>query len=361
MKIVLIEDNEDHREIISELLIGNYSFATELACFDTLHKGFEYINNHKVDLVLCDLNLPDSECAETVLHLKALHEAPAIIVLTSMEDESLAQQLIKAGIQDYLPKSELSRAHLVRACNYAVERKNLNESLIKKNDDYKAFCYSLTHDFKNNLWQIIKFTDRFIKETEGKLEKYEDLPINHLLTVTQKASNISQIVQDLHDYLSIDVSQQAFTKINLNLLIEHAIEQCFDTETVEKIDFEVGALPEIYGNNAQLTLALGNLISNAVKYNEASRPNVYISTGEDNRDFHSIIIRDNGIGIAAEDLDKIFSPFERGQHQNFAAGSGLGLSIVKQIIQRHFGRIQAQSALGQGTQFTLFIPKKLPH
>jgi diguanylate cyclase (GGDEF)-like protein len=143
MNILIIEDNIDHSELISDLLYSAFDGKVNIALFSTLNKGLAYASrsNH-VDIVLCDLSLPDSTIAETVNTLSHFELNIPFIVLTSLNDMTLAMDLIHKGIQDYLPKDELSASLLFRACHYAIERRSLLDKI-----EYMA-----THDSHTNLY-----------------------------------------------------------------------------------------------------------------------------------------------------------------------------------------------------------------
>lgn len=360
MNILLIEDNIDHLELISEILFGAYKNAIRLQSFSTLRDGLEYLNGHAVDLLLCDLKLPDSDISETVASLKNLNDAPAIIVLTSLNDETLAHQLVKEGIQDYLLKSELSESQLVRACNYAIERKNLNLSLINRNEDYKAFCYSLTHDFKSSLWQIARFAQIFRAEAIKFYPDDNKLPFDFLDKIFDKVEKIQQLVNDLQEYLTLDVTTSNFNELNLLTPIQNALDTLSETIDRNKAEITIAPMPTLFGSTSQLQLLFTNLISNALKYNDKDTITIRISAENSNNHFHIVRVCDNGIGIPQKDLGKIFIPFERVHSNSKKPGSGLGLSIVKRVLQHHQGRVHVESEVGSGTTFTLFLPKTYP-
>lgn len=357
MHIVIIEDNQDHLELICDILHDAYDGCAKIIDFSNLQDGLAYLGNHNADLLLCDLKLPDSTIAQTVEHLKALEDAPAIIVLTSLHDESLAQQLLKQGIQDYVPKDEITESHLTRACQYAIERRKLNRALINKNEDYKAFCYSLTHDFRGSLWQISQFAERFKKEAEQASRDNQPLPLEHIDKIFEKVDSIRNLVDDLQSYLSLEVVQSAFTEFNLKIPVDRAIDNLGELIDQHHAEIRCAPLPTIMGNVAQIQLLFYNLISNAIKYNDKTNPSVHISYKADDPHHHVITIQDNGTGIDHRDFDKIFIPFERCHRRDFRPGSGLGLSIVKKIVQHHLGRISVDSVVGEGTRFTISLAK----
>lgn len=360
MNIVIIEDNRDHFELISDILYEAYEKTIKVIHFQTLTEGLQHVKTHNVDLLLCDLKLPDSGIDQTVIKLKNIEDAPAIIVLTSLNDELLADQLVKQGIQDYIPKDDISASHLIRTCRYAIERRKLNRELVNKNEDYQAFCYSLTHDFRSSLWQIFQFAELFKKETVKRGIDVSSLPFEHLDKICEKVGNIQNIVDDLQSYLSLEVAQSKKTRFNLSVPLNSAIDNLSDLVESRGVRIDRSALPDICGNLAQIQLLLHNLVVNAIHYNDKQSPHIRVFANEDSPYFYTITIEDNGPGIAADELDRIFIPFERGSSSARHSGSGLGLSIVKKVVQYHKGRINVESTPGDGTRFIISLAKDSP-
>lgn len=356
MHILIAEDNRDHLELIVDMLKSSFGKQCKINHYSSLEPAIGCLGRQRVDIFLCDLKLPDSPIHNTVERIKALDDAPPIIVLTSLHDDELAQQLVKEGIQDFLPKDELTPSQLVRACHYAIERKKLTRSLLEKNEDYKAFCYSLTHDFKSSLWQISRFAQIFKLETQKKYPEDESLPYQYLDKISAKIEGIQKLIEDLQDFLSIDALMENYQPISLTLAARNAADMLGETVARKSGTVEVEDLPQVNGNVSQLQLLFSNLISNAIKYNDNKRPLVRIYQSEQNENGSHIVVEDNGIGIPPDKISTIFTPFERLHRQDQYSGSGLGLSIVKRIMQSHGGRIQVTSTEGEGTRFILQFP-----
>ncbi|MCR6652321.1 MAG: ATP-binding protein [Cellvibrionaceae bacterium] len=357
MHILIAEDNQDHLELIVDMLRSSFGRLCKIRHHTNLGDAIHYLERKRVDIFLCDLKLPDSSILQTVERIKILEDAPPIIVLTSLHDHELAQHLVKEGIQDFLPKDELTPSQLVRACHYAIERKKLTRSLLEKNEDYKAFCYSLTHDFKSSLWQISRFAQIFKLETQKRYPDDTDLPYQYLDKISSKIEGIQKLIEDLQDFLSIDSLMENYQPISLTLAARNAADMLGETVAKRNGSVEVEQLPEVNGNISQIQLLFSNLISNAIKYNDSKRPLVRIYTGDQSDDGVSIVVEDNGIGIPQDKVATIFTPFERLHRQDQYSGSGLGLSIAKRIMQSHGGKVQVDSTPGEGTRFILLFPR----
>lgn len=357
MNILIAEDNQDHLELIIDMLRASFGRQIKIQHFAQLKEALDYLSHQQLDIFLCDLKLPDSSIQDTVNQIKSLEDAPPIIVLTSLHDEELAQQLVKQGIQDFLPKDELTQSQLLRACNYAIERRKLTQSLLDKNEDYKTFCYSLTHDFRSSLWQISRFAQIFKIETQKKYPDDKSLPFDYLDKISSKIDNIQKLIEDLQDFLSIDALLETYSEVSLHLAANNAADMLHEHLQRRNAVVNIADLPLIHGNLSQLQLLFSNLISNAIKYNKTSTPTVSIRPGEHTDLYYAVVVEDNGIGIPADKIETVFTPFERLHRADQYPGSGLGLSIVKRIVQSHHGKILVHSVVDQGTQFVIRFPR----
>jgi len=133
LKILLIEDDPGDAHLIRKMLIESKSACFELEHFDRLSKGLEHLVQMEIDLILLDLNLPDSQGLDTFVKAHAKAQVIPVIVLTGLEDENLAIESISKGAQDYLVKGQIDSSLLIRAIHYAVERHMLRSKLKKAN------------------------------------------------------------------------------------------------------------------------------------------------------------------------------------------------------------------------------------
>ena len=120
----------------------------------------------------------------------------------------------------------------------------------------------------------------------------------------------------------------------------------------------VGPLPEVVADRTALEQILGNLLTNAVLYLEPGRPGRIEVGGSRGPDETTFFVRDNGRGIAPEDMPKVFAPFRRAGKQD-VKGEGMGLAYVRTLVRRHGGEIRCESQLGVGTTFTFTLPNSI--
>ena len=351
MKILLIEDNPDHTEIIIDTLTEAYSQKLTITTTATFGDGLQKLTDNHYDLCLCDLKLPDSPLENTINVLSSsVFEAP-IIVLTSINNDAIAIDLIKAGIQDFIAKDRLDAEYLYKQCAFAIERKATQKSLFNKTRDYEAFCHTLSHDFNGALRRVKQCT-HLLNSSLIKHHRLTEEETQWLAFIEKNTDEIQRLTRDLFNYLSAeqDGDEQEFT--DLNTLTHTAIDERKTAITLVKCD-----LPSVNVNPSQIQLALVNLIENAIKYNKNMPQIAFTHAIDHDKNEVIIYVDDNGIGIPEDKAASIFLPFKRLENTLNAPGSGLGLSLVQRVVQHIEGSISVMpsSSLG-GSCFKICIP-----
>lgn len=353
MRILLIEDDADHSLLIAELF--SQIMEVELRQESDLHSGLSLLKNARFDILLCDLNLPDSPIESTIKTLKSLQTDIPIVILTALNSYDMANELVHDGIQDYIPKDELSPTLLHRVCNHAIGRKQRQIKLEHRNRELQTFCETLTHDFKSPIARIAQVSVALREKQQdlGGLSK-EDAT---LFDSIEHSTGISlELIDGLYDYLSVDYRADDCKQIDANTLIKSVDERLRSSVDLNYTMNVADSLPALYGNKALLTLLFFNLVGNGIKYNR-NTPEIRI-TGEHDvlRKQSSIYIQDNGIGIDEKYFNEIFKPFSRLHNNREFAGTGLGLVIAKRIVDSHSGSIDVKSGPDNGSLFTVSLP-----
>ncbi len=221
----------------------------------------------------------------------------------------------------------------------------LNAQLQQANKRQESFSYSVAHDLRaplKNMEGFLNLLDETYREQLDSLGKelLRELKTNSIRidTVIQDIWNLSKIsFTELH-HRSIDLSD-----LCNNVLIRIAPKNNYSIKVQDGM--------QIRGDSAFLTIAMENLISNAIKYS-SKEANPQVSIGQTDRNGQSVyFVRDNGIGVRKEESTKIFQPFYRTHTEGEYEGMGIGLSIVKKIVNRHGGKIWVSSTLGEGATF----------
>ncbi len=236
-----------------------------------------------------------------------------------------------------------------------VERRKLVHELEKKNEELERFTYTVSHDLKAPLVTIRGFLGYLEKDIQSDNPQRIKSDMDRIASSTDKMQKLLEGLLKLSRAgRTIDHPQTA----SLETIVRDAInllEGQIDQKGVQVVVAD--GLPEIYGDPARLIQVLQNLIDNAVKF-MGNQPNPKIETGqrEDDADGNPVFfVRDNGMGIAPEHLDRVFGLFDKLDSQ--ADGTGIGLATVKRIIETHGGMIWVESeGLGKGSTFCFTIP-----
>jgi diguanylate cyclase (GGDEF)-like protein/PAS domain S-box-containing protein len=170
IKILLIEDNPDYAQLIKRILSKKASSPMEVEHCDTFTGGYERASRGDIDLILLDLDLPDSGNIDTLLSISGVTDVP-IIVLTGTDDESLALKAVQMGAQDYLMKGQVDARLLVRSIRYAIERKKAEDAFKRTEERYKLLIENTL-----DLITVMDFdgTIKYVSPSHKRILSYDD-------------------------------------------------------------------------------------------------------------------------------------------------------------------------------------------
>lgn len=236
-----------------------------------------------------------------------------------------------------------------------------NTSVINNlNSNGELLVAKVSHEIRTPLNGIIGFSDLLM---ESKLSKEQE---QHVSAIQSASYNLMDIINELLEYSKLSAGLEHFESVNFNFysLVRDVMYLCNTLITEKEVKLEVDMdtkIPEmLVGDPSKLTQILLNLIGNAIKF--VNKGDIHIKINLLNQNNKDIVldfsIIDSGIGISKDHLEHIFDPFRQAEFDTFKkyGGSGLGLSIVKQIIDNLKGNIQVNSKLGVGTTFNFQLP-----
>ncbi|MBC3797115.1 ATP-binding protein [Acetobacterium tundrae] len=241
--------------------------------------------------------------------------------------------------------------------NYLIIIRNMTAARHLQ-DEQRKFISSVSHELRTPLTTIIGYTDMLTRRQVADPEI-----INRSLnTINREGHRLLRLVDNLLNVNKLDKAEFDFKKTNLNIvvLISEVVEQMQikATQSDIQINYISDDLPEILGDYDRLQQVFINILHNAIKYSNNGDIIDVISTLED--DHIVVSIRDYGPGIAEIEQQRIFSAFYRVEEDRSRGpgegGSGLGLYIVKQIVEKHEGKIEIVSQVGEGTNIIVTIP-----
>ena len=362
LRVLVIEDSPADAAFVRAVLDRN---EFDIVIATRLAEALDLLAAERFDLTLLDMGLPDGSGLDMLARVREVAAHQPIVILSGDPDERIATAAVQGGAQDYLLKGNVSEVSLRRALRYAVERHELAErlaasveelerqraSVLQLNQLKNDLIAVLVHDIKGPLTSIVGFAELL---EEGYLEG--DAGRDAAKTIRTNAQRLATLANDVlalsrieHGELEIADEQVDVVEVLTGVVETHATDRGITfTKNVEK------AL--VRGDAERLRQVFDNLLRNAIKYSPGGEP-VEISLDIDGERYN-VAIRDHGMGIPAEDLPRLFERFSRASNARRAkiAGTGIGLFIVKMIVERHGGAIAVQSAVGEGSTFTLSLP-----
>ena len=268
-------------------------------------------------------------------------------------------------IQDVEGESETWKAEelyavkrLKEEIDFAINQKAgalriLNEKLRTAYDELDTFSYTISHDLKNPIAAIKTYSQLL-----GRSQNLNEVEKSMLAKINNQSDKMNFMINEILEHSRISRQKIEFKNIDAAKLINEIVNDTSLIFTNKKLAINIGNTPDIFGEPLMVSQVFSNLINNAVKYSQgAEQPEVFIE-GTENENEVCYTIKDNGLGIAEKDLPEIFVLFNRMKNVSHIEGSGVGLAIVKRIVDKHQGKIWAESDIGKGTIFYVSFNKK---
>jgi PAS domain S-box-containing protein len=227
------------------------------------------------------------------------------------------------------------------------------KDLKRSNDELEQFAYVASHDLQEPLRTIASYMELLNMQYADKLDQDAQEIIDFAVS---GAKRLRALIQDLLAYSRVTANARAtFAAFNTGKALETALKNLHKEveETQATLIYE--ALPTIIGNEGQFVQLFQNLISNAIKFRRDIKPEIRVNAQSQGTEW-LFTVRDNGIGMEAPYLERIFVIFSRLHSQEAYPGTGIGLAICKKVVEYHKGRLWVESQAGQGTTFYFTIP-----
>ena len=396
--VLIVDDSKIDRFTYRRYLESTSSLDWNIVDCESASEALDLCDRNCPDVILLDYLLPATNGLELLQDLnQRLGKLPVVIMLTGQGNEAVAVAAMKLGVQDYLIKGDLTAQALVNVVTNALTERKLQAQLDRQKVDLVADLQATIakyqaseHQLQNRVVEVEQANLRLAQATHlledrnQELDDFSHIASHDLQAPLRGISNLAEwLVSDLEDKLPIESQQQLqliqSRVIQMNTMINDLLQYArvgreniddvtidlsnLIAEVIELLDpptgFEIRFptnLPKINTQVLLLKQVLSNLIGNAIKYYDSPNPEVEILVEDYESCLHFTVI-DNGLGIAPENHKKIFSIFQTLASREDLKGTGIGLTIVKKIVESRGGSVWVESELGRGSTFSFTWPK----
>ena len=369
INVLVVEDNLVDKHMLESMLGESPAEIPICKIASTLADAKTHLKQFDFDVIVLDLNLPDSKGEDTLTHITTLYPKIAIVVNTGAYEDDLGLQTLSLGSQDFLVKGKYTAYGLHKALHYAVERKRveleLKDAYERLKDTQNQLIQSeklkvvgglasgVAHEVKNPLATIlygVTYLEQNLDLTDEKIKTV----IEH---ITDASNRANMIVTDLLDFASLTRLNKQWEDINT--IVEKALS--LTRYEIEKNRVAIKRnlnknLSRVNVDHNKIEQVLVNLVLNA-NYAMASGGELFVSTLEQTDAAgtkHVVIqVEDTGCGIPEEKLNNIFDPFFTTRRAN--GGVGLGLSVSRNIMNLHQGTVVIENRLEGGVRAKLIF------
>ena len=226
--------------------------------------------------------------------------------------------------------------------------------LDRSNKDLEKFAYVASHDLQEPLRMVASYTQLLARRYKGKLGAEADDFINFAV---DGANRMKQLIQDLLAYSRLSTRGASFAIVDSQDTCKAAITNLHQAIADAGAVLTVDSLPIVLADASQLTQLFQNLIGNAIKYCGDRIPEIRVTARNEGADW-IFTVSDKGIGIEPQYFERIFEMFQRLHTRKEYAGTGIGLAICRNIVERHGGKLWVESQLGEGSKFIFTMPQQ---
>jgi len=369
LKALIVDDEKGMRlsmkktleryEFTLENVEDEFTFKTRITA--TGEEAIQIVEEWQPDLMLLDYKLPKISGLEVLEEVTTEESEMVTVMVTAYASIETAISAIKQGAFDFLAKpfepSEL-RSTVKKACKNLILAREVRKLEEEKRRVRFEFLSVLAHELKAPINAVEGYlgilSDRVLGE---KIEEYDHIVDRSMVRV----HGMKKMIEDLLDLTRIESGQKKreLEIYNITEIIKHSIETALPQADEKDVSIHLHNDEDIEMecDESEIGIIMNNLLSNAVKYNEKGGQ-VDIDT-EERKNEVVISVSDTGIGMSEEEQEKLFEEFTRIKNKKTKEiqGSGLGLSILQKIVNLYEGNIEVESEPGEGTEFTVILPK----
>ncbi|HEY6458147.1 MAG TPA: ATP-binding protein [Steroidobacteraceae bacterium] len=364
--LMVVDDEVAHMRALCDTL-GFEGYQVQ--GYHSPNDALRALGESQCDLLLTDLMMPEMDGIELFRAARGVDPDIAGVIMTGHGTIDTAVEALQIGALDYVLKPfrlnvilpVIARALEIRNLrieNTALQRREREQALelAAAYQDLESFSYSISHDLRSPLRAIRGMTGIYLEEAGAAVTPSGRARLDQ---VVRGAERMDQMIEDLLRFCRLSRTPPNRHRIDLNVVACRVVKELQAVDPQRHIDVCIDPLPDCQADPGLIEQVLSNLLSNAFKFTRnRSDARVELGSYQDEQDEQVYFVRDNGAGFNMQYADKLFGVFQRLHSQDQFAGTGVGLSIVKRILERHGGRIWADSAPGQGATFSFVVGRE---
>lgn len=353
-QILVVDDSTDNLFLVQSIL-EEEGYHVSLA--EEGKTALELIDESPPDLVLLDVMMPGMDGFEVTRRIRNNEKLAFIpILLITAYDQPSVVKGLDSGADDFIRKPVevdelLARVRSLLRLKHSVDER---DAIARQRED---FVSRLTHDLRTPLVAADRMLQLF---QQGALGEMPPTMSEAVATMIRSNQNLLDMVNTLLEVYRYEAGRKAlnFTDVDLQDLLKEVIAELSPLAQEKDLAIRSSFVPEtiiVEGDRLELHRVFTNLIGNAIKFTDAGSVSINLQVETQDLQACAVVeVEDTGSGISEEDQKHLFMRFRQGKHKR--SGSGLGLHLSRRIVTTHKGTIEVQSALGEGTKFTVRLP-----
>ena len=271
-------------------------------------------------------------------------------ILTDITGLKKAEDGLRQANEGLEEKVRASTEDLVESESQLKKKAN---QLVRSNAELMQFAYVASHDLQEPLRMVVSYLSLLERRYNGDLDPTALEYIHHAV---QGGERMRELIDDLLAYTRVDAKVVEFRCVDMNAVVATTMDLLKVTIDENGADMKIAHLPSVSADPSQMLQVMRNLISNAIKFHGSERPTVLVSATRGINEW-IFAVKDNGIGLKMDYAERIFQMFQRLNPRDEYVGTGVGLAIVKKIVERHGGRVWVESVECHGATFYFSMPE----
>ena len=362
-KILLVDDRKENLHALT-LILEDVDATLILA-----RSGDEALRaslHHEFALAILDVKMPNMdgyELAEILRGDDKTRHLPIIFLSAALLSEHDVFKGYESGAVDYLtkpfnPRILLSKVQVFLQLDRQRDELSKQAMVYAANKELEAFSYSVSHDLRAPLRLIKGFAGILLEEHHNHLDSQGQ---RYLEVIASQVDKMDTLIEDLLEFSRMGRRPLESSEIAMDRLAGDVFKEVALAAGDRELQFHMDHLPPAHGDRAMIRQVLANLLSNAVKFTRARTPAV-IEVGHEPGDSRAnetlYYIKDNGVGFNMKHRNKLFEVFQRLHSTDEFDGSGIGLALVRRIVERHGGEVWAEGRVDAGATFYFSLPAR---